>query len=510
MTDPAIEVSNSLADLASRIRVAPNAHFQQAKSDRGKPRFLQIVAKRANESKAKPSPKLTRVAFRVSRLMEFCTRRELQNQTGHAVDDWPLAVLKELMDNGLDGCEEAEVAPVISITVKPKSITIQDNGGGIDAETIKSITDYSIRVSSREAYVSPTRGAQGNALKTILAMGYVLDREREDGTNAEAVGVTIIKTRGVEHRIEFRVDHVTNEPKITHTTKPSSIDVGTKVTIKWPEIWRRDEFVELAESYVWFNPHLTLRGTWFGKEFINATATNPTWKKWRPRDPTSAHWYDSTRLQRYLAAHVARDRDLGRHRTVRAFISEFRGLSGTAIQRKVLEEVGCSHQSLAQFFGADRVNRKGINKLLVSMRKHTKPVAAKHLGIIGADHLKQRFLAAGGNADTFKYEQRKGVTSEGIPYIVEFAFGLHQSGFTQGAAVPRMFISGANWSVGINNPFRAFGSTGEGLESTLAKVRANASSPVICALHLASAYVQYADRGKSSIILTDDAEQPDD
>jgi hypothetical protein len=68
----------------------------------------------------------------------------------------------------------------------------------------------------------------------------------------------------------------------------------------------------------------------------------------------------------------------------------------------------------------------------------------------------------------------------------------------------------ANWSVGINNPFRAFGSTGEGLESTLAKVRANATAPVICALHLASAYIQYADRGKSSIILTDNASQPDD
>ena len=59
-------------------------------------------------------------------------------------------------------------------------------------------------------------------------MGYVLDREREDGTNAEAVGVTIIETRGIEHRIEFRVDHVTNEPKITHTTTPSSINVEPK------------------------------------------------------------------------------------------------------------------------------------------------------------------------------------------------------------------------------------------------------------------------------------------
>jgi hypothetical protein len=453
--------------------------------------------------------------------MEFCTKRELQNQTGHGVEQWPLVILKELMDNALDACEEAEVAPVISIAVEPGSVTIRDNGSGIKSSTIKSILDYTIRVSSREAYVSPTRGAQGNALKTILAMGYVLDRERRDGNNAEAAGVTIIATRGVEHRIEFRVDHVNNEPKITHTTRPSPIDVGTKITIEWPQLklmswpitlleYARDAFVRLAESYVWFNPHLTLRGLWHGKEFVNVAATNPTWKKWGPRNPTSAHWYDETRLQRYLAAQVARDRDRGRHRTVREFIAEFRGLSGTAVQHKVLEEVGCSHQSLAQFFGAKQVNRTGIAKLLASMRKHTRPVAAKYLGIIGEDHLKQRFLAAGGNADTFKYQQRRGTTSEDIPYIVEFAFGLHQSGLTQGASVSRKFITGANWSVGINNPFRAFGSTGEGLESTLAKVRANASSPVICALHLASAYIQYADRGKSSIILTDDAEQPDD
>jgi DNA topoisomerase VI subunit B len=197
---------------------------------------------------------------------------------------------------------------------------------------------------------------------------------------------------------------------------------------------------------------------------------------------------------------------------VREFIAEFRGLSGTAVRRKILEEVGCSHQSLADFFGVERVNRAGIAKLLAAMRKYSKPVAPKHLGIIGVEPLKQRFLEAGGNAETFKYQQRKGTTTEGIPYIVEVAFGLHQSALTDNGAKsePRKLFTGANWSVGINNPFRAFGSTGEGLENTLAEVRANASQPVICALHLASAYIQYADRGKSAIILTDDATQPDD
>jgi DNA topoisomerase VI subunit B len=157
------------------------------------------------------------------------------------------------------------------------------------------------------------------------------------------------------------------------------------------------------------------------------------------------------------------------------------------------------------------VNRSGIAKLLAAMRRHSKPVKPKHLGVIGVEHLKQRFLEAGGNADTFKYQQRKGLTKEGIPYVIECAFGLHQSGLTQGAAVvPRTFVTGANWSIAIVNPFRTFGATGEGLDSTLAKLRTDASQPIICAMHLASAHIQYADRGKSSIVLTDDAEEPDD
>jgi hypothetical protein len=483
--------------------------FEQAKNHANGPRFLQIAAKPKRATRvARPAPKLTRVAFKVSRLMEFCSERELQNQTGHSTYDWPLVIGKEAIDNALDACEEAEVAPDITITVDSGTIIVEDNAAGIDTETIQSILDYSIRVSSREAYVSPTRGAQGNALKTILAMGYVLDRKIGSDGNA----VTIIETRGVKHRIEFCVDHINSQPKIIHTTAESPINVGTRLTIKWPPgLLERaeDEFKQLIEAYVWFNPHLTLCGIWFGHEFINVKATSPHWEKWRPCNPTSPHWYDESRLQRYMAAHVARDRDLGHHRTVREFIAEFRGLSGTALQRKVLADVGCSHQSLAQFFGVEQVNRAGIATLLAAMRKYSKPVKPKHLGVIGVGHLKHRFLAAGGNLETFKYQRRNGMTPDGIPYVVEFAFGMHQSGF-EGAYVPRKFVTGANWSAGINNPFRRFGSTGEGLENTLAKVRVNSRQPVICALHLASAYIQYADRGKSSIILTDNAEQPDD
>jgi hypothetical protein len=64
--------------------------------------------------------------------------------------------------------------------VKGRSIVIKNNGPGIPAKTIDGILDYSIRVSSREAYASPTRGAQGNAIKTILPMAYVLNERLAD------------------------------------------------------------------------------------------------------------------------------------------------------------------------------------------------------------------------------------------------------------------------------------------------------------------------------------------
>jgi DNA topoisomerase VI subunit B len=49
--------------------------------------------------------------FKTSRLAEFCSQKELINQTGHNIPDWPLVILKELLDNALDASEEAGIAP---------------------------------------------------------------------------------------------------------------------------------------------------------------------------------------------------------------------------------------------------------------------------------------------------------------------------------------------------------------------------------------------------------------
>ena len=50
---------------------------------------------------------------------------------------------------------------------------------------------------------------------------------------------------------------------------------------------------------------------------------------------TSAHWYTVETLRNLIAAYIAHGRNGGQPKTVRAFVSEFRGLSSTVKQKEV-------------------------------------------------------------------------------------------------------------------------------------------------------------------------------
>lgn len=172
---------------------------------------------------AMSAARLVRTAFKTSRFLDFAGKRELVAQVGHEIDDWPLVILKELVDNSIDSAEEHETAPVIEVEVSTdrNEIIIADNGAGIPVKTIKDVLDFNARASSREAYVSPTRGAQGNAMKTIVCMPFALS-----DAETSRRGETIIETRGTAHRIGFAIDPVRQIPRISHNTDRSIVKKG--------------------------------------------------------------------------------------------------------------------------------------------------------------------------------------------------------------------------------------------------------------------------------------------
>ena len=434
--------------------------------------------------------KLERTTLRTSRLLDFCSRKELIAQTGHQPDAWPLVVLKELVDNALDACEEAEVGPEIIIQVDDAGITVTDNGPGIPAETITDILDFSVRVSSREAYVAPDRGAQGNALKTIVAMPFVLDGNQ---------GVLDVSASGARHRIEFTVDPIRQEPVIKHDVEPANRKNGTEICMKWPDSAcsiltdAKDRFLQIADAYAWLNPHLRLTTNWFGDQRI-IEATDPAWAKWGPSDPTSAHWYTPQHLERLIAGYIAHDQDNGRERTVRELVSEFRGLSGSAKQKKVLDDTGLHRTPLSKLVTETGIDNEVVIALLTAMQAHSKPVKPPALGIIGKDHLRRRFEAVGCEMESFDYRKVTD-TTDGVPWVVETAFGWCPD------TESRRLVIGVNWSPGIINPFRELGHFGQSLDTILSQQRADRDEPVIFVLHMACPRVEYTDRGKSSVVV---------
>ena len=259
----------------------------------------------------------------------------------------------------------------------------------------------------------------------------------------------------------------------------------------------RPRFLQIADDFGWFNPHLTLSLIWNGETVVMPPASNPGWSKWQPSDPTSAHWYDCARLGRYIAAHLSRDQDLGRSRTVRELVAEFRGLSGSQKQKEVLSEVGAARLSLASFAsnGAD-LDHDAVARLLARMQRHTKPPKAQDLGVIGREHLLNRFIAYNVHPETFRYKATIGDTEDGLPVVIETAFGWCPKELKE-----RRMVTGVNFSVALGNPFRSFGQTGEGLENLLAQQRVGRSEPIIFVLHMASPRVEFADRGKTALVI---------
>src|SRR6266852_464178 len=118
---------------------------------------------------------LERTTFETSRLLEFFSEKELVMQIGHNRSLWPAAILKELIDNGLDACEKAGVSPRIRVCVEDNALVVRDNGPGLPVDTLARSLDYAVRVSDKAHYVSPTRGRLGNALKCVWAAPFVVD-----------------------------------------------------------------------------------------------------------------------------------------------------------------------------------------------------------------------------------------------------------------------------------------------------------------------------------------------
>jgi predicted XRE-type DNA-binding protein len=299
--------------------------------------------------------------------------------------------------------------------------------------------------------------------------------------------------------LTISLDAIRQEPVIDVVEQPPFVKNGTCVRVHWPfhpciQLESEDRrFLQIAQGFALLNPHLNLK-IQTPQGSLAFDATQPDWEKWLPSFPTSPHWYTVEDLGALIAAQITHDQQLERVRTVREFISQFRGFAGSAKQSQVLAVLGLQRAPLSDLAAGGELDLPTIAKLLTALQNASAPVKPAKLGVIGESHWRTRLLASAGSPESFAYSAVSG-TCEGLPYVVEAAFCYAPERDS------RSLVGGVNWSPTLSGiPFRSLGSEWT-LSSLFQEQHCGYDEPVLLALHATIPKVLWQDRAKSVVSL---------
>lgn len=366
------------------------------------------------------APTLERQTFSISRAAEYFDASELEKLTGQPRSEFAGVVLKELLDNALDATETAGRAPNLEIEVSRSegllTLAITDNGLGLPAELVQRILDFNTRTSDKAVYKTPTRGAQGNALKTILGMPFALGLRTP----------VVIETQGLRHTVLAHVDPA-GSVKIDHQTEASSRDTGTRLELTLPAARLKVEPDDWARSFSLFNPHASVKisdsattiehantASQFPVFYRNSVDFPGPWRKFLPTDLPSAWWFSLADLERLVYAHIAQAHEGGAAPTLRDLVRQFRGLTANAKAKAVTEQLPDIGR-VSDF----EANPHLIEKLHEVMLEAAPAPSANVLGLVGSEHFKRCFGEWYG-VRRYWYRKASGVV-DGLPFAFEVA-----------------------------------------------------------------------------------------
>ena len=167
--------------------------------------------------------------------------------------------VKEAVDNALDACEEAEILPVINVTIERHEdddykITVEDNGPGIVHKAMPNVYGRLLYGSRFHSY-KQSRGQQGIGISATVMYGYL--------TTGKPAHI-ISKVSGedeVAWEMDIVVDTKVNKPLVKNDRAFTwDKDHGTSVefTIKGRYITGKQSIYEYLKNTAIVNPHASI------------------------------------------------------------------------------------------------------------------------------------------------------------------------------------------------------------------------------------------------------------
>jgi len=413
-----------------------------------------------------------------SRQLEYFSRSELTAQIGYPPHQWAIALLKELIDNALDACEIiGQVTPVVNVEVTQDDFSVSDNGPGLPEFVLKTSLDYSVRISDKQNYVSPSRGQQGNALKTLWAAPLVLDGE---------MGSVSVITAAYGYRVELKIDRIANV--VTHELIPigDRQDSGTLFKIHSPEMAQQLEGSEshrLMLGFALFNPHAHFIVN--GQAFQLAPMEG--FKKWRPDFPTSPHWYDGEALTKLASGILANSRERRSPLSIREFVKQFDGLKRTD-KRKAIGEAMTPAATLDDLVNGNGLDRGKVERLLFLMKEAATPIKPGKLGILGRQFIFDFLTGVNCQMEGFKYKKME-LDDPAAPCVIEVAIAYRTN--------PTLMTF---WGLNFTPiPKSLPGDISRYLQDD--DVLINDYDPIVLVVHITMPKFGFTDRGKASLNL---------
>ncbi len=171
-------------------------------------------------------------------------------------------------------------------------------------ETIEQILDYAYRTSSNAAYVCPTRGQQGNALQTLLAMAPRAHRRAGRHRHRKP-------RRPASHHVRRSTRFRGSRASIIRRVDIRAATAERRSPCSGQSRWDEDSLVDLhnaAMDFSWVNPHVTLSFARPDDQFSPETATEPKLGEVEADRPDLPALVRSASLKNLIAAEINKAR----------------------------------------------------------------------------------------------------------------------------------------------------------------------------------------------------------
>ncbi len=451
------------------------------------------------------------------REFDYIEKDWLEKLTTGSCHDWDIYIVKELVDNALDADEEHGFVPSISVQIVLESDALEirvDNLAPFPQQYIERFFKPDEYVSVKHYFNYPTRGAQGNALKTILGIPYAL-RYLFFGNYESLYRPLVITTEDSEFTVRYKIDEINRSitPDIEKRRRLLSSQKGTRVFVgidRFRQQRRRtaQEFEILALNYSLWNPHasfvwdLRIQGE---KQHLTFPGIPESRSKFT--GPAPVTWYDYGQFRQIVFAFLGAD---GPDYLLDSFLGYFAGYQEANKRKELLWDLGeVAHKRIVRLGDLglqDKDEHLTRDCLFPLMTKNSPSMPPTTLGAIGQDHIERTLRTAFPILDPILYRRVESDERPSVPYVLELA--LAQVDLRRGPRGGRRIWFGINHSPAYQDPFflkrflvpdRPDNETILGLDGFLDAHGLDGDSPIILVAHLNCPNISYQTYGKSEI-----------